>query len=143
MKGNATFPAFSAMPAQCRCRRLQDFVLSHLWFLWLFPRTEGHVVLGKVCLQTVPVFVQRQPAKPRAERQGEVMFPVCLSDSLAGEHGGDSRLSPGPATGDVDTSARQGDAFLSSLDTPSCVSIRETPTSCTSCSSSSGHFQYE
>lgn len=47
MRGNPTFPSFSAMPARWRCRHLQDFVLSRLCFLWLFPRTEEHVVLGK------------------------------------------------------------------------------------------------
>lgn len=78
----------------------------------------------------------------RAERQDEVTLPVGLSDSLAGEHGGDKIVS-WTSHGHVDPSGCQGDTFLSSRGTPSCVSIRNTQESHTSCGSSSGHFQYE
>lgn len=118
------------------------FVLGRRWFLWLFPRTRRACSSWESLPSNRSCFRSKAACETRAGRQDEVTLPVGLSDSLAGEHGGDSRLSPGPATGDVDTSGRQGDAFLSSLGIPSCVSIRNTQTSHTSCCSSSGHFQY-
>lgn len=93
-------PSFSAMPARgrgrcrsrCRGGRWQHFVLSPSGSSGCFLAQEGVQFWGKSAFE--PFLFSF-----RAGRQDEVTLPVGLGDSLSGEHGRDSRLSPGPAMG--------------------------------------------